>query len=249
MPSGWSIRGFAPPGSLHSSANFTGWYEWLGASSAAIANEPNWLFPETSFFDEEKLGDGWNRQTFMIRFEAQSGNLALNNTDTVLIIAPSLDDTWRVGPPYSTVRLRLDSSLDLAATARRITSDTTLAQGATPTDSQLLIGDASNDTILARPVTEIALYDEERMSRAIGAVRLNRATNTMYGDAAQPNFPPLAPKYDNTLIPGVTDQAQVQRRINRWIVGDPADFPQGITSESRIFSLVRYLGQVQEISP
>lgn len=41
MPRGWSIRGYAPPGTINDGDNTNGWFEWLGARSG----EGNWVFP------------------------------------------------------------------------------------------------------------------------------------------------------------------------------------------------------------
>lgn len=256
MPLGYSVRGYATPGSLNrdvaTAGVFDGWYDstWLTSSNNPEAG--NWVFPETSFYDQKNTleDDGWKRQSFLVRFEAQTGHLVSSEDSTVLVVDAVSDDAWRYTPPFTvspTVRYRTDEVADLASAARRWLADSSLSGAGAPTPIQKILGDLSPDTILCRAVTELALYDEERMALTIGASRLNRATGTIYADPAPPQD--SWPTLDTSLFASGATEAEIQESVNMWIVGDKSVLPAGGVSEARIFSLTKYMGQIQEISP
>lgn len=257
LPARWTVRGFAEPGLLHTTASPNGWYEWVNDVQAATAESGNWVLPETSTLDIETADEGWRRQTFIVRFEARTGNLVTNSNATVLVVDVVPTDEFRGTAPYNTASTRLDElDDDLAPAVRRLLSSRTLH----PLNTQLngttalhrLLGDRSNDTILARPVQTIALALETSVASGISARGLNRATNSLLlrPEDIGANPSPL----DVALVPGAADAAEVQTRINAWIAPDlaaTAAAPANVNEpyEARIFTFSRYLGSMQEVKP
>lgn len=244
LPRGWSVRGYTPAGTLHTtvvaSGEPCGWYEAL----TALVDGGNWVFPETNYYDSDPIGsiptEGAKRQTFMVRFKAQTGMLDSANRSLAIVVDPSVGSVFRSAAPY--INARIDQATELTAFVRR-----TLARpGLTPLERQELLGDRSIDTVLARPVTELALYQELRMAARLGG-NINRRTQNIYGNTT--NDPVVVPLIDTSLFGG-RPIVDVQRNINEWIEGRYV--AQGATplpSEARIYTMQQYLGQVQEIQP
>jgi hypothetical protein len=120
------------------------------------------------------------------------------------------------------------------------------------TPAQRLLGDASPDTVLSLPVTELALYREVSLASSIGARSVNRATGTVYGVAGGASQP-LEPQLDTSLFPTPPPAGAMQQRINDWInvrASGTADAPTNNSQfDARVFSVARYLSQLQEVSP
>ena len=257
LPLRWTVRGFAEPGQLHATAAPNGWYEWVNDVQATAAESGNWMLPENSVLDIETAEEGWRRQTFIVRFEAKTGNLVTNSNATVLVVAVVPTAESRGAAPYNTVATRLDElDDDLAPAVRRLLASRTLHPLATQltgtTDLHRLLGDRSNDTILARPVQTVALALESSVASGISARGLNRVTNSLLVRAEDvgTNASPI----DVGLVPNVADAAEVQTRVNAWIAPDLSDtaaVPAGINEpfEARIFTFSRYLGSMQEVKP
>ena len=135
---------------------------------------------------------------------------------------------------------RADEATDLAVFARRL-----LSKRASPTAADLrrLLGNEATDTILLRPVTELALYDERRLARAVGARGLNRDTRTIYRSSDSPEFDPQ-------LFGGPPNGDQVAEDIALWLVGG-LDGPGGtkVQSDARLYTMDRYQGLLREITP
>lgn len=243
LPRGWSVRGYAPPGSITGGTERSGWYETL----EAVADEGAWVFPEDSFIDPDDAAigtKGWYRQSFMVRFKAGTGSLDTANTTPSLVLLPLNITGFRGGPPWS--EARADQVVDLAGFARRVLGRVPSA------DQRKILGDLSPDTVLARPVTEIALYQEARLARDIRA-RLNPVTGTLY---ANPNPPgsgpgPAGPTLDPGALPAGMNADETARAITRWIEGRfrATGATEFAPSDARILTLQRYLGQAQEVRP
>lgn len=239
LPGGWSVRGYATPGTFESAANASGWYE----NFPGRALEGNWVFPETnfvSFVGSNVQSRGFQRHSFMVRFKNASGTLDSANRAAVLVLDPVADTTFRTAAPFATARA--DQASNLVTFAKRVLANTNL----TPEDKRRLLGDQSIDTILVRPVTEVAMYEEAVMIGRIGG-RPNRDTGTLYLPPAEA----LAfATFDPASLPLGEDQSGTQERINQWIQGQlDLGGANAVESDARIFMLQRYLGQVQEITP
>lgn len=257
LPLRWTVRGFAEPGQLHTTAAPNGWYEWVNDVQATAAESGNWMLPENGVLNIETPEEGWRRQTFIVRFEAKTGNLVTNSSATVLVVDVAPTDEFRGAAPYNTVATRLDElDDDLAPAVRRLLASRTLHPLATQltgtTDLHRLLGDRSNDTILARPVQTVALALESSVATGISARGLNRATNSLLVRAEDVGANPSP--IDVGLVPNVADAAAVQTRVNAWIAPDLSDaavVPDGVNEpfEARIFTFSRYLGSMQEVKP
>jgi prepilin-type N-terminal cleavage/methylation domain-containing protein len=267
MPRGWSVRGFAAPGTTYTGAaatnndvdQFEPWYEsYFGGTLGPNVAAGCWVFPETGFIDARAAAvnnnttpSGTRRQTFMVRFKAGSGDLDLSTTSTALIFDPVAGDpatvtTFRTAAPFSNFRadqLRVLTSVapSPAAFVKRVINHPSV----TPQQRRQLLGDRSPDTVLARPVTELALYEEARLATGIRARGLNRATGTLYGDL-------MMPRYDTALLPAdISNQAQLATAIRRWIEGRPGTTPPEVREpfDARVYTLQRYMGQLAEVEP
>lgn len=274
MPRGWGVRGFAASGTTYTGAataadgvdQYEPWYEsYFSGTLQPNIPEGCWVFPETGFIDARTAAvnnstnpSGTRRQTFMVRFKARSGDLDLSSAQTALIFDPVAGDpatvtTFRTTPPYNNYRadqLRIQTSVasSPAVFVRRLVNHPNV------TEQQLrsLLGDRSPDTVLARPVTELALYEEARLASGIKARGLHRATGTLYGDPSKPNAVPTMPQIDTNLLPAdIGNQADLATAIKRWIEGRPGANPPLVREpyDARVYTLQRYMGQLEEVEP
>lgn len=259
MPRGWSVRAFTPSNTVSSQAGGSdpnGWYESMALQSAG--NDPSrqahWIFPETHFVDfgaANAQARGLQRQTFMVRFKHATGALDTGNLLTAIVVDPAPGETFRTEEPWASNRL--DQASDLARTVRRI-----LGRQGTPAEREIrlkIIGDQSPDTVLARPVMELAVYSERTMvgglSLSLGARGANRVTGTVYADPRAPGV--QGPTIDLSLFAAGTTADTVQNVIGKWIEGRATvnnaapTATNRVSSDARIFTLQHYLGQVQEL--
>jgi type II secretory pathway pseudopilin PulG len=282
LPRGWSVRAYAGPGMIYDGPGSEMWYESYGSGGGAGTTgqpgvSPQWVFPETAFYppDSRAATDakkGTFRQSFMVRFKAGTGALDTGAGETALVFDPVSGTQFRAQPPYSDFRadqLRIGGTggtpgniVPNAATwVRRILANRPEFVDPPGTTTGLkklrrIIGDGSLDTILVRPVTELALYQEQRMAAAIGASDVNRATGTIYGDpaAGADETIPQMPTLDTSLFstPGLSG-ADITARINKWIEGryhlNNQDALPLMASDARVFTVDHYLGHVQELVP
>jgi len=238
LPRGWSVRAYTPPASISdSNADPNGWYENL----TTLSNEGNWVFPETHFVGlggaaEER---GVQRHGFIVRFKQGSGVLDVADRSSALVLDPVPADEFRDDSPFDVARA--DQAGDLLGFARRalIRPDLTIAE------RRELLGDLSVDTVLVRPVTEMALYQEAKMLAALGT-RPNRVTGTIF---APPSDTAVSAVFDPALLPQGVDAEQMQQNINAWLVGEFGLGGDIVVSDARIFIVQRFLGQMQEITP
>ncbi len=241
MPRNWMVRAYAPPGSIDtgSAGALNGWYEEVNGR-AYDETTGNWVFPETGFYDPDRADSGDNRQTFMVRFEAGTGILSTSNRGLALVVDPSESKEFRTGT-FGKAPYRLDTPEDLAARVRRM-----LSPGAnlTARERQQLLGDEATDTVLARPVAELAFYDERRLASAVGARSINGATGSLYGSAADPRSIPDRPSIDSSLVKNTG--AALAAEIGDWIQGTG---DSSVASDARIFTIDRFLGRPREVLP
>jgi hypothetical protein len=252
LPKGWMVRGFAPPFATSSGSNdslvdpSTEWYESV-TDRPMNSTEGNWLFPETHFYNVDDEADGANRQTFMVRFEAGSGIMRMGAANTSLIFMPGPNAGWRSSGIYS--QFRSDQSDDAIRFVTRLLNAPGAGAGSlSETERRDLLGWESSDIVLARPVTQLALYDEGKLAAGIGA-RVDRVTGCLYVPFSTATG---TPAYVTRANPG-----NFTRDINRWIMGDTDLDGQhrvaGDTGESedapeaRIFTIDRYTGGLQPV--
>jgi len=247
MPRTWMVRAYAPPGSIDtgSTGGLNGWYQQI-PGRALDENTGNWVFPETGFYDQDKADSGANRQTFMVRFEAGSGALSTSKRTAALVVDPSPSKLFRTGD-FGKAQFRLDTPEDLAGQVRRVLAlrtdlGTTIATQRLT--RQKLLGDIATDTVLARPVAELAFYDERRLAAALGARSINATTNSLYGDAADPRLIPLAPTIDTSLVK--MGEVALSKAINNWIQGTG---DSTVASDAKVFTIDRFLGRTREVIP
>lgn len=275
MPAYWSVRGHAVAQSMIDFVpgarpeNLTLWYNsplygGRGNPTAPAKLESNWVFPETAFYDVEQqaaMGNGpTTRQSFMIRFDSRTGGISTNR-DLALFVDPRPSTVNRPGGdrPDGTNRwLRADMAEDLAAWARGLLASPPINWDGRPkpppyqpdADTERLgfIGSASNDTVLVKPVTRLALYDERRLARDVGARRLNPATGSLYrgvrgGDGLREI------EIDDALFPSGLP-GDLRTRINAWVDGDTngdGEFTDDDQPEARLYLVQPGTGELTEV--
>lgn len=251
LPRGWMIRAFAPPGAVDDGVGggSLGWYEPIPGARQYSTNSGNWVFPETGFYEpdaRQNPSTGLNRQSFMVRFEAGTGLLNMSSRTPAIVADPSPSSAFRMGPPWSRVNFKpgLLRADDPAGYVRRLLVK---RKDLSDADRRLMLGDYSPDTVLARPVSELALYDERSLAAGIKANGLNLATGSLYGDTTSPALVPTAPTLDPRLFGGSFDALAVTSAINNWIQGNTGK--DGPLSDARIFAIDRYQGTLREVTP
>ena len=234
LPRLWMVRGYAPGGTIDAE-----WYEDTHTTTA-IQQRGNWLFPETSFFDLELGDDGYNRQTFIVRFEGGTGRLKTSDPTGVLVLLPSpATEFRRTSSPWSLPGYRADREADGARFIRRVAASTLL----TPANRSLLLGDEASDTVLAKPVAQLAIYNEKRLAGALGA-RINDQSGCLYLP-----FTSGGPGPQYVQMPAGIPAGQESTAINAWIEDRlPNTAPDRIRSDARIFGIHTYLGWLQEMT-
>lgn len=235
---------------------------------SSVKTDGNWIFPETAFYDIEQAnapaGNGTStaRQSFMIRFDARTGAIS-QNRDTALFVDPRPSTVDRPGgenrPPISELWQRPDRAENLADWARSIVGSQPVDADRRPLQPPYRVGDprdvrasliglSSNDTVLVKPVTRVAVYDERRMAPAIGARRLNPVTNSLYLPV-EPGDGDRDIVFDESLFDGIgADEIRV--RINRWMDGDTnndGDIDDEDEVEARLYIVRQATGELAEV--
>ncbi|MEX0877219.1 MAG: hypothetical protein WD114_07140, partial [Phycisphaerales bacterium] len=282
LPAYWMVRGYAAPGMLLDQdsvgSDAATWYNsqiYDGNNTGSnIKQEAHWVFPETGFFpaDAQVNGGGLDggfdnvdrdlptaRQSFMIRFDARTGAVS-RDTSAALFVDPRNSSEREYGnqPTPHQQSLRIDLAEDLEVWASGVLNSTDLNNNLNAfgnDDLELreqLIGTASNDTILVKPVSRVALYDERRLALGIGARGLNSLTQTLYLPHEQ-DEQDVEIRFDMDLFannPDVNTEEEVLERINQWINGDTnfddqLDFDD--EPESRLYLIQSYTGELKEV--
>ena len=224
LPRTWMIRGY-----VSANAFTNAWYgdAFSGLTTntdATIRTQRNWVFPETGFFDDTLTSDGFRRSTFMVRFQAGTGALVGATTEPALVLAPRNSAAGRTNPPFNDEGFRADRE-GREDPVKFVRSWLTRKYTTTVVnDRRAVIGRRSSDMVLARPVMQIAMYNEQKLAAAL-KVRMNSASGSLYlspGDAANPNHQPMYPlDYPSNLL----------SKIDQWIEGDtsgPGGIPDGV---------------------
>lgn len=278
MPRFWNVRGYAPARSMvefvpgeRPREDIAIWYNSPAYGSnnpdAPAKSEGNWVFPETAFYDvdQQTAPAGPNtrtaRQSFMIRFDARTGGVSTNR-EPALFVDPRPSSANRPGGdrPQATDRwLRPDRAENLASWAGGLLAAPPIDSRGQPlrppytanADGVRLsyIGMSSNDTILIKPVTRVAVFDERRLAQDVGARRLNGETNSLY-EPVPAGSGPADIELDESLFASGFDPNQMRRRINRWIEGDTNDdglIDENDEPQARIFLLRPGTGELAEV--
>lgn len=209
LPPGYTVRGYAPAQAFDSGL----WYGRGTLAGSILRYPPNrghWVFPETSFFDHSRANVGDDRQTFMVRYAGGSGQVVGGTTSEVLVVLPRLASDGR--DASLPTELRADQSGDLARMVGRLLTDPQYSGRAAE-----LIGPESSDTVLTRPVQNLALVREADLAAGLGA-SLDRISNSLYAVAPGDFLPQTAGATGLTISPAWVDGASAER-INRWIEG------------------------------
>lgn len=298
MPSFWTVRGYAAPGSLlgalDDGTEVAEWYNWSaygGVNTGANAKkEGNWVFPETGLYDTKRAETTLNgfrttgRQSFMVRFDAITGAISASSRTGVFIDPrPSEEDRpalSSLGAPTaanSRYWTRVDKAERLDIWASRAITDPN-PDGRNPPytvndlDARVdLIGRKSNDTVLVKPVSRVALMDERRLARGIHARGLNAETRSLY-NPFNTSVTNAGIEFDRRIFGGGFDADIIRQNINSWVVGDTAgglgsgaggraDQPIGDGKinfdpddgavdqpEASLFVLSPYTGELQEVN-
>ncbi len=229
----------------------------------------NWVFPESGFYakDSQAYGavpgggmgtigqnDPTGRQSFMVRFDSRTGTLS-RDTKAALFVdpRPSRERPFGDRPTLNQRWQRVDLADDTRQWAMRMLNAPSFggAEQWARSDTErrmLFIGNSSNDTVLVKPVTRLAIYDERALARGIGARGLNQATGTIYKpyDQGTPNG---RIELDDVLFQSF-DVEQIRQNINSWIDGDTdldGDFDEDDLPESRLYTIQPYSGELQEV--
>ncbi len=229
FPRGWMARGYAPAGTLSST-----WYEKTYGAPAVQARG-NWVFPETGFYDIEtsvqSRVDGEDRQTFMVRFEGGTGKLRMGERMESLVLAVRPSSLHRNARPWD--RYRADLAPSPSRYVRRIaTAEYTELNRL---EKAQLVGDRSADSVMARSVSEVAVYNERKLAGALGA-RVDEVTGCLYQNQTDP------------MLVQVGGQPVNVTRINEWLEGRLVVGGQPVPSDARVFTVHHYLGWIQEIT-
>lgn len=176
----------------------------------------------------------------MVRFTAGEGTLSREPT-RALVVSPSTSGDAAVNDLSSSINPEIDDIDeidDLELWTKRALSNVSVSD-----DQRLaLFGNASVHTVLAGPVTELALYEERDLSRALGARGLNQDTGTLYvADDREPDV-------DDRIYDGGT--RLLARNASRWIEGREligTQVPQ-TDSTAQVFAVNAFFADLVEIT-
>ncbi|MBX3363810.1 MAG: hypothetical protein KF866_03510 [Phycisphaeraceae bacterium] len=214
LPRYFQVSGLAVPRMVDADTDGGAPYTWY-ADTRYDPAEANWVFPETDFYDRTVGDDGRKRQTFIVRFNAVTGELSTDDRQ-VLLWAPSPEISFRASGIWRERNFRPDRNPDQRKVVRNILLG--LREGPVANfgpDRERLIGDISTDTVLARPVRQLALYDVRQLAPAVrrqgappGFQGVDRGTGCLYRSPTGNN--PPEPLYDvavqaNRAMPEVAD--------------------------------------------
>ncbi|MEZ6242931.1 MAG: type II secretion system protein [Phycisphaerales bacterium] len=274
LPRYWNVRGYAPPNSMLPplGRDDVSWYDSVNYGgnnkSALQKQEGNWVFPESGFYDLSRhvnqggassggfAGFGsasqTPRQTFMLRFSGRTGTVSQSDA-TALFVDPRPSEEGR--EQFATSRSaptaweRVDWAEDIDTWTARTLGRFTGLPANQQDELYRLLGDASNDTVLCKSVTRLALYDERHLAQALGG-SLNTRTGSIY--EAYEQHRRIA--FDEALFPNRNIE-QIRVGINNWINGDTNNdlAGDGVIDEndepdSRLFLLQGYSGDLTEVT-
>ncbi|MEO1512374.1 MAG: hypothetical protein AAFU70_09895, partial [Planctomycetota bacterium] len=279
LPGDWWVAGLAPPGSMdadwYDDRAYAGAVD--AGDLRDVVSQRNWVLPMAGLYDVSRQGnDNLNgpnvapidpletpRASFMIRFESGTGRLVNGGNDAILVdVRPSI--TGRGGPnivaplnavpPSVLFQNRIDLVTDVAAFVEGFLGANDFNLDGQPDSiddafKQAVLGNYSNDTVLARPVSRISLFRMRDLARGLFTRGVNEQTRTIFRPDAYPAnggsvgaFAPRAAldsRFDNDetvggLWPEPSQQnpsdGNVRVSINAWMEGNTV--PQATTSRN-----------------
>jgi len=238
LPPKWFVRAFVPENTIDS-GDSEGWYD----AGTYDEGDPNWVLPETAYYDRDSGRDGENRQTFMVRFHGGSGELNLADIAPVLVFAPDPKARFRGSGIWNDAEFRADQDINAERFVKRVLQWP--ASGLSSSERDELLGDEASDTVLTRAVGQLALYEETALAGGIGARGVNRNSGTLYEyefDPSNPSQETDEPTIDGSLFPSA-GLSGAGSPIGRWL---EARLP---SSDARLFTINRYLGSTLELEP
>ncbi|MEO1583645.1 MAG: prepilin-type N-terminal cleavage/methylation domain-containing protein [Planctomycetota bacterium] len=232
LPPGTGVRGFVLGSSFQ---NEVDWFDRLeGFVGSGTPIEPGfWVFPETAYFDGEEIDSGNTRQSFMVRFTQGEGTLS-RDLSRALVLEPALSETESVANIED-----LAEADDLEIWAKRL-----LSRADADDRQRRVLGNESVHTILVGPVTELALYEERELARAIGARGVNRESGTVFlptGDLVEVDRAVYADSY-----------RRLTQFASQWIEGRLDVVDAGVAdvgdAQARLFAVNAFFGDLVEIN-
>jgi type II secretory pathway pseudopilin PulG len=273
LPRYWSVRGYAPARFTTSTGGGPGfsnpddWYDSDMYADSSAWLRGHWVYPEDGFYDlalartvpTNRMRSP--RQSFMVRFDAQTGNVRRDGREALFVDVRPLEVGRAAlissfGPSATTradngAGLRVDWADDVAMWARRVLVTGDLNLNGTPyemADEDLrraILGNESHDTVLVRDVARVALYDERDLAQALGARQLSRRrgttqTNSLYADyddagrRISVDFTGLFPDAV-AFNSSPSGQQNLRDSIDRWINGDTDRNNNGTVGDGVLF--------------
>ncbi len=252
LPRTWMVRGYVSANSF-TDAWYGSAYSGLTTNfDQATREQRNWVFPETGFFDDTLTSDGFHRSTFMIRFQAGTGALVGASTEPALVLAPRNSAAGRTVAPFNEDGYRADREgrEDPVKFVRSwLTRKPSSTMANLVNDRRAVLGRRSSDMVLARPVMQIAVYNEQKLATSLGA-RLDRNSGSLYVSPDDTiNNPNHRPMY--------TDPNVYQVNVNLWLEGDTnldatvSNNAGGDRPEAKLFAVDRLTGVLRpmEVQP
>ena len=215
----------------------------VSATPDPVRDAGHWLLPETAHYEQftqapgATAADGFTsavsgadaertpRQSFMLRFEAGSG-LLLRGGRPALVLDPRPSSLGRLAASEAPRWTRANRIDDAASWTTRVLE--TLSLDLNPqylpiVDESIrvsLIGNVSNDTVLAGAVSRLAIFEENEMIGGLGATGFNEETNSFYAPIADSG----RIEFDTSLFTSSPldsgDPRDIALGITRWIQGD-----------------------------
>lgn len=270
LPRYWSVRGYAPARFTAALTGGNGFgFDWYDSEMYSYPNSwdrGHWVFPESGFYDVEAdpsqpVQPGRTpRQSFMIRFDTQTGQVRRDAREALFIDArPSALNRDRVLSQYglqassrtdSGAGLRLDWAESVSAWAQRVLTTGDLDQDGASyqiDDEKLrraLVGNESLDTVLVEDVARLALYDERDLAQAVGARELSRRRGTQQTDslyAAHADSDTIGIDFAGLFEAGSpfdrspAGQKKLRDSIDRWVSGDTNRNNDGTVGNGTLF--------------
>jgi len=256
LPKYWNVRAYVDPTAVNADAV----HEWYGSSATTNTGtqQTRWVFPETGFYDTDLVDAGYDRSTFMVRFQAGTGVLVGASTDPVLVLAPRRSYVGRNTQPFNFVT-RPDQAEDPVKWVRGVLAGSKVPPYTgllTAVEKRRLIGRISSDMVLARPVMQLALYDEKRLAAAFG-VRLDSETGSIYAGPRGQGLTGTT-NYHAAYSTGTgANNIDAVQKLAEYMRGD-TNFDgiareNGDTSpvpdrpEAHLFAINRYTGAIREL--
>jgi prepilin-type N-terminal cleavage/methylation domain-containing protein len=226
LPVGVSVRGYAPAFKVDAH-----WYEPINnGGNRYTVDEPAWVFPETDFYSRlvtsaaSAQDVGSDRQTFMVRFQARTGQLVASEPTAAVVVFPRPSASGRGAGTIAGVE-RLDLSTDVAAQVAAIIERPEwggVASAAKPVGQRDLLGDDSSDTVLTRSVGRLAVYRERDLAQALGT-RLDPVSQTIYELPANYKAALAGNRSNRTVypqyLPELRNEARTPLMVSRWVEG------------------------------